>query len=987
MTAGTWKWPRLHTRRLLTVLLIGSMFSFYAAHAVHSFEREKQRVQFENSADGHIALIKFAFETRLKEISALRLFFENSAFVSVDEFRLFVEPFITEEAATSAVEWIPRVTAGELITEYDPRGGLVGALNRDFHFPIRYVEPLERNRTAIGVDLASDALSIQAMEKARDTAEPGIAPQARVFQGEKDSHAFRIIYPVYHGQSDNSASRRSNLLGFVAGLYRYSDIVEATLFPMPPSGLDVSVSDIGDPEKSRLMYVHPSRTRSEDMTFPADALGEDVSMRYRSTFTLADRVLEIACTPAPGFYSSGVSWAAWMVLFGGVMLTGLLTVHFNFLMERNREVGVLVAERTEALHESRTRLELAFSGAELGYWDWRVQTGEMTFGGRWADMVGYSQEDLIPNVSTWRRSIHPEDKEKVLTALRRHLEGLSLRFEAEYRMLHRDGHYIWVLNRGRVLERDDAGKALRACGTHLDVTSRKLANQARDLLTAAVEQFGETLIISDATGRIQYVNSAFERTSGYSRDEVIGEFPHLLPGGHPHEELSQEIFRTVDSGKTWQGVIDSKKKDGTHWYENAMVSPVFDEDGNISHHVTIRHDLTDLKRLEQEKKNVEMQYQQAQKLESIGRLAGGVAHDLNNLLGPILGYADMIMEKTDREDGRYEGLDMIRQSALRARDVVRQLLAFSRKQSLSIRKVDLSSVAEGLQDLLRRTLLENIRIDYHLRSPLIVKADVGQLEQVIMNLVVNAQDAMPGGGLLVIETAAVELDGVHIRERSGATNVKPGPYAMLQVSDTGHGMEKETLEYIFEPFFSTKDQSKGTGLGLSMVYGTVKQHGGYVWAYSEPGKGSSLKIYLPLMDAPAQASPKDEQTPPDQGEETILVVEDDRSLRNMVVKMLSQKNYNVLTAAGGTECLELLERLDRPVDVLLTDVIMPDMNGKELFTRAERKFPGLKVIYMSGYTDDIIAYHGVLPGDVHFLQKPFSVRDVVSKIRKVLDEA
>jgi CheY-like chemotaxis protein len=259
------------------------------------------------------------------------------------------------------------------------------------------------------------------------------------------------------------------------------------------------------------------------------------------------------------------------------------------------------------------------------------------------------------------------------------------------------------------------------------------------------------------------------------------------------------------------------------------------------------------------------------------------------------------------------------------------------------------------------------------------------LEQILLNLAVNSQDAMPDGGLLVIDTAAVELDGANIEERSGAAAVKPGKYAMLQVSDTGLGMEKKILDHVFEPFFSTKDKSKGTGLGLAMVYGTVKQHDGYIWAYSEPGKGTTFKIYFPLLDATVQTFPQDDQAPPDTGEETILVVEDDPSIRNMTEKILSRKGYHVLTAAGGTECLEFLERLDRPVDVLLTDVIMPDMNGKELFSKVEKKFPGLKVIYMSGYTDDIIAHHGVLSGDVHFLQKPFSIQDVASKIRSVLD--
>lgn len=1002
MSAGIRKWPRLHAGRLLTVVLIGAFLSFYAAFAIRSSDLEKRRVQFDNTASGYAALIQSAFQTRQQEILALHRFFESSEFVSIGEFRRFIEPFIAGENSAMAVEWLPLVIAGDRsrfeteiesddipvgrISDFDAQGNSVRAADRPVYFPIRYSEPSAEDITVIGLDLASDSIFRQAMEKARDTNSLVLVPKVRFYQQEKEANVFRFFRAVYRGEYDVDASRNSNLVGFVSAVYRYADIVEATLSPMSPVGLDVTVSDIGDPESPCLLYAHPSRTRSGEMSVPADTSVRDAMISYRETFTLGDQKLEIACAPAPAFSGSGVFWPAWIVLFGGLLLTTLLAVHLNFLTVRNRKVTALVEERSEDLRESRTRLELALAGADLGYWDWQVQTGEMTFSSRWAEMIGYSPEDLEPNVHAWRQIIHPDDRGKVVGALNRHLEGFSLRFESEYRLRHRDGHYIWVLNRGRIIELDDAGKALRVCGTHLDISARKLANQARDLMTAAVEQFGESLIINNSKGQIQYVNSAFERITGYTRAEVIGLLPHQLPGGPLDERMFPKIVKTVESGKTWQGMVDSRKKDGTIYYENATISPVYDENGNISHHIAVRHDLTDLKRLEEEKQKIEMQYQQAQKLESIGRLAGGVAHDLNNLLGPILGYAEIIMEKTDPNEKEYDKLNVIRTSALRARDVVRQLLAFSRKQSLSVQNVELNAVVKGFQDLLRRTILENIRIEYNLSAPLTIRADSGQLEQILMNLAVNAQDAMPEGGLLVIETAAVELDSGHIEKRSGASAITPGMYAMLQVSDTGVGMDQRTLDQVFEPFFSTKDKSKGTGLGLSMVYGTVKQHDGYIWAYSEPDKGTAFKIFFPLLDSAVQDLSHDTESEPDIGEETVMVVEDDQSVRNMTMAMLSRKGYNVMAADSGGNCLDILSNLNKPVDVLLTDVIMPDMNGKELYSKVAKRFPGMKVIYMSGYTDEIIAHHGVLSGGVHFLQKPFSVRDVALKIRRVIDE-
>jgi PAS domain S-box-containing protein len=1001
MTEGTWKWPGTHARRLLTVLLAGLFLTFYAAYGIRANGIEKRRIQFEHAAGGYAELIGLAFQTRLQEIDAMHRFFEGSTHVTAEEFRKFVEPYVAEGAMASVIEWIPLVTAGERmpfeakrlsgvvpgerISEYDAEGLRVAASDRETFFPVLYSEPLEKNRAKAGVDLASDAMTRQAMDKAHASAGPVLVSQAHFFLEETAPYTFRILWPVFRRTPDTPSSQPSGLMGFVSGTYRFSDIVEGTLSPVLPVGLDATISNAGDSGAARPLYVHSSRNRSEETRFSGDADEREASMYYRSTFDLADTTFEVVCTPAPGFVDNDVFLPAWIALAGGMMLTGLLTVHLHFLMARNRKVSGLVTERTEELRESRTRLELALSGADLGYWDWQVQTGKMTFSRRWARMVGYAPEELEPHVRAYRQILHPDDEERVMEALRRHLEGVVPRFEAECRLRHRDGHYIWILSRGRVIEWDDNGKALRICGTHLDITGRKLANQARDLLTTAVEQLGESLIITDAKGKIQYVNSAFERITGYSRAEVIGKFPHLLPGAKLDEELFPKIIETVESGKIWQGMVDSQKKDGTRFYENITVSPVFNEDGSLTHQVASRHDLTDMLRLEEEKQRIELQYQQAQKLESIGRLAGGVAHDLNNLLGPIIGHAEMIMERTRPDEDRYDGLNVIIKSGFRARDVVRQLLAFSRKQSLSVRNIDLSAVVEGVQDLLQRTLLENIRIEFNLQKGLTIKADTGQLEQILLNLAVNAQDAMPDGGLLLVETAAVRLDGAHLEEMSGEFEVKKGHYAMLQVSDTGQGMDQHVLDHIFEPFFSTKDKNKGTGLGLAMVYGTVKQHKGYIWAYSEPGRGTSFKIYFPLLEEAVEALPRESEAAPDTGEETVMVVEDDQSIRDLTVQILIRKGYQVLTADSATECIEIIEKHGGAVDLLLTDVIMPDMNGKELYARIAEKFPGLKVIYMSGYTNDIIAHQGVISEDVNFIQKPFSVRDVTAMIRRVLD--
>jgi len=392
----------------------------------------------------------------------------------------------------------------------------------------------------------------------------------------------------------------------------------------------------------------------------------------------------------------------------------------------------------------------------------------------------------------------------------------------------------------------------------------------------------------------------------------------------------------------------------------------------------------DRKQTEEGQKKLQAQLIQARKIESIGTLAGGVAHDLNNLLSPIIGYSEMLRDDLDSEDARRDSMDEIISAGLRARDLVRQLLAFSRKQILEFKPVNLNKVAAGLEKLLQRTIREDIQMEFDLTSDAgVVMADIGQIEQVIMNLSVNAADAMPEGGKLTIETNKVYLDEEYTKHHQSA---KPGEYMMLAISDSGYGMDEATREKIFEPFFSTKGD-KGTGLGLATVYGIVKQHGGNIWVYSEPGKGSTFKIYLPVVETfKSEENSATETTRNLKGSETILIVEDSDQVRRLAGSVLERNGYKVLTAKDGAEALEAMATHDRPVNLLLTDVVLPGMNGREIYEKAAETFPSVKVLYMSGYTDNVIAHRGVLDEGVQFIQKPFTVHGLAAKVREVLDE-
>ncbi len=475
--------------------------------------------------------------------------------------------------------------------------------------------------------------------------------------------------------------------------------------------------------------------------------------------------------------------------------------------------------------------------------------------------------------------------------------------------------------------------------------------------------------------------------TGYSEEEFAAD-PYLwhrmvTPEDWPLVEEQARLLLAGEEPVPLEHRI--LRKDGAlRWVSN---TPVLhrDEQGHLLSYDGLIRDITDRKQAEEERAKLEDQLRQAQKMESIGRLGGGMAHDFNNLLSPIMGYAELLLADSPPDDHRRERLEQIRHAAERARDLTRQLMAFGRKQVLDIKRVSLKKVVSEFQKLLRHTLRENIQIRLNLPPTLgTVLADIGQIEQVLMNLAVNAQDAMPEGGILNLELADVILDEDYAAIHQG---VLPGHYVQLTVSDTGCGMDSVTLSRIFEPFFTTKTREEGTGLGLSMVYGIVKQHGGNIWVYSEEGKGTIFKIHLPRMKGKEDIAsvPSGRTIYEPRGTETVLVVEDNEAVLELVCQILKRQGYRPIKAENARHCIEVAEAYKEPIDLLLTDVVLPGMNGSELFKRLSNTQTKLKVIYMSGYTNSIIAHHGILEEGINFIQKPFSVQLLAQKVREVLD--
>jgi len=511
---------------------------------------------------------------------------------------------------------------------------------------------------------------------------------------------------------------------------------------------------------------------------------------------------------------------------------------------------------------------------------------------------------------------------------------------------------------------------------------RESEERYRSILESVEDGYYEV----DIAGNFTFFNDSLCRILGYSKDEMMGMNNRQYTDRENAKKLYQafnKVFRTEQSAKGCEWEII--KKDGTKRDVDASVSLIKDISGNRIGFRGIVRDITERKQAEKEMAALQEQLRQSQKIEAIGQLAGGIAHDFNNAITLIKTCSQLALMDLKPGDPLRQTFEMIDKATQQSANLTRQLLAFSRRQIMEMKVLDLNSLLGDMDKMLHRVIGEDIELVSMLAGDSgRVKVDPGQMEQVVLNLVLNSRDAMPRGGKLTIETAKVDLDEAYV---NGHVGVKPGRYVRIAVSDTGVGMTTEVREKIFEPFFTTKEKGKGTGLGLSTVYGIVKQSGGNIWVYSEPGKGTTFKVYLPRVDEPLEeerAKRIEEELP--RGGETVLVAEDDGDVRNLVVQILRKQGYEVLEAANGGEAFMICEKHEGSIDLLVTDVVMPVMSGRELTDRLLLLHPKIKVLYMSGYTDDTVVRHGVLEEGVNFFQKPFSMEALVLKVREVLDK-
>jgi PAS domain S-box-containing protein len=637
--------------------------------------------------------------------------------------------------------------------------------------------------------------------------------------------------------------------------------------------------------------------------------------------------------------------------------------------------SILRRRRAEsALRQSNERFQLIAQATNDAVWDWKPDTGEMWWNDSYLAMLG-KPAGAAPSFEAWTADIHPEDRERVTASLRSAVAGVGQTWVSEYRYRRSDGADGFVFTRACFL-RDAGGRAVRALGAMTDVTAQKQTEQKLRRLAAAVEQATELIIVLDLQGAIEYVNPAFVQSTGFLPVDALGQPFWFLFESESEVPPFTLIAQRIQETGSWIGRHKWRKKNGSVLSGQLVISAIRDQNAATVNFVLLARDVTQELKLEE-------QVRFAQKMEAIGLLAGGVAHDFNNILQIILGHTQLALEFDLSAAERREGLQFVKEAAERAMQLTRQLLVFGRKQPLLMEDVDPNQLVADLLKMVRRLIGEHIAVDFVPGIALgNIRVNKGQMEQVLLNLCVNARDAMPQGGRLTIELENVSFDSEYCEAHPWA---RPGRYLLMGVTDTGSGMDPATLARAFDPFFTTKPKEKGTGLGLSVVYGIIQQHDGLIDVRSEAGAGTTFKIYLPTVERVAGAAGGKSADAPAPGTGTILLVEDEDAVRKLATKVLERGGYRVLSACDGREAVDIFRLHSDEISLLMLDAVMPNMGGREAYERIAAMRPGIPVLFCSGYSADVLQPGFALRPEMQLVQKPYLPDEILRRIHGLLN--
>jgi PAS domain S-box-containing protein len=988
---------RWRSTEVYTLAAVGLTLTLMAAWAFDDSQRRFSHRQFRQLALASFDLVLRAFrDLQVNKLGSLELFFQSSQEVNRDEFQRFTAAMARQKGIQS-IAWIPpvpderraeweaRARAEGLmdfaIWQPDARGGRQPAAGRSIYFPVWFVEPYLENAMALGFDQGSEAARREALETARESGLPTVSAPVCPIGLAADTKGLSVFQPFYMGEG---AMRE--LTGFGLAAVQVKAFLQTALSsPMadttatvvelyqnlpgqPPLFISDSWTEAGFTSTGKPGIWHSSDPKHGFLcqSFPLFAFGQAYTLFVH---------------PSPEFLASLPARAWGIALAVGLVLTAVLTALAHVLLRRRAVLETQVQTRTAELKATLYSIGDAVVTADIHGRIRQMNPVAVEFTG-WPEAEAQGQPlEQVLRIGGDRDDPEPNLLASVLAG--KGAEGLN-------------GHDAWLVDRhGGRRPIDYSGAAIRSeqgdfGGMVLvlrDSSERKQAEaalyQQNDLLWRITDTSPVGIVVTDANGRITFVNGTAETITGLSREQLFRRGHQDIPwrlfdaDGGPLTQADFPFRKIL----TAQGPISDvqyalDRPDGRRVLLSVNGAPLRDAAGKISGAVFSLSDITAQKQLQES-------FLQAQKMESVGRLAGGVAHDFNNMLSVINGYSEMLLGRLAADDPIRGEVQEILGAGRRSELLVRQLLAFARKQAIAPVRLDLNKTVTATLKMLSRMIGEDIKLVWApSRDIWPVRMDPAQLDQILSNLVVNARDAITGVGKVTIETSTASFDPAYCETHP---NMQPGHYVLLAVSDNGSGMDRNTLAHLFEPFFTTKAQGQGTGLGLATVYGIVRQNNGFIDVSSEPGQGTTFKIYLPRLDeAPAintsSAGPVRMAT----GTETVLLVEDEEALLKLSELLLKKLGYTVLAAGTPEQAIHLVQAHTGTIHLLMTDVVMPEMSGRDLWQRISAMRPELKCLYMSGYTANVITHHGVLDPGVHFLQKPFQLRDLAAKLREAL---
>lgn len=840
-------------------------------------------------------------------------------------------------------------------------------------FPVKYREPMGDDPMMLGFDMASDPVRLEAMEHARDTGQPAVTAPTRLVSDPDKAPGFLLFLPVYrNGQpAETLEQRRIALSGFVYSTIKAESFLRTMMSDERiTANIDIEIFD----QEQGASVATPGRL-IVDSDRHLDAGQNDRPVEFTSVLYMqvANRTWAMYFHALPGYTSGRVeTFLPLILLVIGIVISLLLFGIVYSLTNTRRHAQILARVMNKELEESRDRLEEMIRQARdpivtvdlLGFLRQMNPAAE--------SIIGYEQTELLGKHFS---SLGLMTSDSLKTALKEFALVLAgqTRPPYELQMRHKSGREIVVEASAALVKLKGRPSSIQVI--FRDMTERKKIEAELRQLSVAVEQSPVSIVITDLKGLIVYVNQKFETSSGYTRAEVIGQNPRILKSGQMKPEEYRKLWLTISSGKQWTGRFHNRRKDGTLYWESSVIMPITADDGHIVQYIAIKEDIT-------EKLSLESQLIQAQKMETVGTLAGGIAHDLNNSLTPVLGYLDLLMTGCKPDDPAYQYLAQAAKAATRCADTVNGLLRFSRPATREKEVMRTGRLLGEFQVLLRTVMPR------HVKRKLACPEDVWnvlvnetEMHTVLMNLTTNARDAIgEREGIFSIEASNAKLDA----GSRGA--LKAGDYVRISVSDDGAGIDPADLPRIFDPFFTTKAKGKGTGLGLAMVFSIIKEHGGWIQVSSRVGEGSTFDIYLPKAKGePALSADTISGEGLPRGSGTVLVVDDEDSVRSFAISCLEGLGYSVLPAASGEEALQVYQRAPGRIQAVLLDMVMPGMTGKETMRKILELDPNARIVLVSGFTQEGTKEELIASGAKAFLHKPFLVRPLAEALRRALD--